>query len=628
MTLRDIAIALGFKVDESKAKEAENRITDIKNFAIKALGAIGIGFSLVEMNALAEEFNGINDQIKSATDGLGDQKEIQDKIMQSANDTKMAYADTAKIAGALVQENKELFGSIDDALAFNDAVTKVFKTAGKSNEEINSLMEAVNKSFAKGAVDTETINKLLEQAPEAVVYLNRQLGSTSDQLAQMVTDGKISLEDLRDAFVNNADEINANFDGLDYSISDALLNIRNRWGYWLNDMNTSIGLTQTIAKFMTRAFDTIMSGLNKAKDVAEKVVERFGGIENVMKFLAITAGLMIAAFKGKQILSFLKTLTGLLNVANLKILAIVAVIVALALIVDDFINFMQGNNSVIGETLKGMGYDVDEVRDRIITAWNAVKGFLTQVWLALSGAAQAVVGKLKEFWVNNGDEITGRLKSIWEGLKTILSVLWNLLLALAKKIFGALSDFWAEWGDNIIAALSAVFDMLGGIFTAFLEIVQGIIDFLVGVFTGDWEKAWEGITEIFTGIWDAVVAFFTGIWDTIYALFGEKIDAILEKVTKFVDGVKKLLNGVGDFFSGIGDAVGDFLNSPVVSGDTASSTTVAKTVGGGSRTSNVKQDVTINNTFHGTDQATISKSATKSSKDTTDQLAKGLKYGT
>lgn len=627
MTLRDIAIALGFKVDESKAKEAENRITDIKNFAVKALGAIGIGFSLVEMNALAEEFNGINDQIKNATDGLGEQKDIQDQIMKSANDTKMSYADTAKMVGALVQENKELFGNIGDAIAFNDAVTKTFKVAGKSNEEIAGLMEAINKSFAKGKVDTETINKLLEQSPEAVAYLNRQLGSTADQLEQMVSEGRISLADLRDAFVNNADEINANFAGLDYSISDALLNIRNRWGYWLNDMNSSIDLTQSIAKFMTRAFDTIMSWLNKAKDVAEKVVKRFGGIENVMKLLAISGAIMIAAFKGKQILSFLKTVTGLLNIANLKILAIVAVVLAVALAVEDFINFMQGNNSVIGETLQKMGYDVDEVRDRIITAWNKVKGFLMQVWLSLSGAAQVVVGKLKEFWVNNGEEITGRLKGIWEGLKTILSVLWNLLFSLAQTIFGALSAFWDKWGDNVRAALAAIFDAIGGIFKAFLKIVQGIIDFLAGVFTGDWEKAWEGIVEIFTGIWDAVVAFFKGIWDTIYALFGEKIDAILGKVKKFVDGVKNLLKGVGDFFGSIGDAVGDFLNSPVAS-SSVSNTTVARASGGGNRTNNVKQDVTINNTFNGTDQRTMSQSATRSAKDTTDQLAKGLKYGT
>ena len=632
MTIRDIAISMGFKVDESTVNEVENKIKNVKDFAMKALGAIGIGFSLSQMNALAEEFNGINDQIKSATSELGNQKDIQDKIMKSANDTKMAYADTAKTVSALVQENKDLFGSVDEAIAFNDAVTKTFKVAGKSNEEIAGLMEAINKSFAKGKVDTETLNQLIEKSPEAVEYLNKQLGSTTDQLEQLVADGKISLTDLKEAFVSNTDEINTAFNNLDYSISDGLLYIRNRWGYWLDDINSSIGLTSTLSKYMTRAFDLAMKGLNKVKDIAVKVTEKFGGMENVLKFLGIAAAAAIAAFKGKKILSFLSNMTGLLNAARLKTLAIMAVIIAIALLVEDFINFMQGNDSVIGEGLKKMGYDVDEVRDRIITAWNKVKGFLTQVWLAISHAAEVIAGKLRQFWAENGEEIKARLSAIWRSLMTLLKSIWNMLSEAAVSIFSALQSFWDKWGENIMAAFSAIFSAIGEIFMAFLQIIQGVIDFIVGVFTGDWDKAWQGICEIFTGIWDAVVAFFKGIWDAIYALFGEKIDAIVEKVTAFVDKIKEKFQAVKDFFGGIAEGVGDFFGDvgDFFTGDaTVQNTTVANAASGtGNKTNNVNQDVKIENTFYGTDQQTMATAATKSANDTTDQLAKGLKYGT
>lgn len=618
---------MGFKIDEPSMKNVEDKISSVKSFATKALGFIGIGFSLTQMNALAEEFNGINDQIKSATAGLGNQKEIQEKIMKSANDTKMSYADTARTAGALVQENKELFGNIDQALAFTDALTKTFKVAGKSNEEIAGLMEAVNKSFAKGKVDTETLNQLMERSPEAVEFLNKQLGSTTDQLEQLAADGKISLADLKDAFVLNADEIDSKFAGLDYSISDALLNIRNRWGYWLDDINASIGLTSTLARFMTRAFDGLMKGLNKARDVAVKVVDKFGGIENVLRLIAIAAGIAFAAFKGQKILSFLKSLTSMLNVANLKIMAIIAVIIAIALIVEDFIRFMQGGNSMIGEALKKMGYDVDEVRDRIITGWNKVKGFLIQAWLAISGAAGAVMDKLREFWVNNGEEIMERVSAIWEGLKKILSFLWNLFVAsfgplgpYVRDIFGSLGDFWDEWGERITGAFSAIFGIIGDSFMAFLKFIQGVIDFLAGMFSGDWEQAWNGICEIFTGIWDGVLAFLTGVWDAIYNLFGEKIDAILEKVREFAEKVKEKIEGVKEFFGGIGNFF--------TGGATVRNTTVANATGTGNKTNNISQDVKIENTFNGTDQETMSRAASKSAQDTTDQLARGLKYGT
>lgn len=627
MTLREIAIALGFKVDDSSMKEVEGKINSVKNFAVKALGAIGIGFSLTQMNALAEEFNGINDQIRNATAGLGEQKEIQDKIMQSANDTKMSYADTAKTVGALVQENKELFGSVDDAIAFNDAVTKTFKAAGKSNEEIAGLMEAINKSFAKGKVDTETLNQLMEKSPEAVEYLNKQLGSTTEQLEQLAADGKISLTDLHDAFVLNADEINEKFGNLDYSISDAMLNIRNRWGYWLDDMNVSIGLTSTLAKYMTRAFDTIMKGLNTAKDIAVKVVDKFGGIENVIKLIGIAASVAIAAFQGKKILSFLKSFTSLLQGANLKMMAIIAVVIAIALLVEDFINFMQGNNSVIGEALEKMGYDVDEVRDRIITAWNKVKGFLTQVWLAIQKVAETVSGKVKEFWEKNGEGIKEKLTAIFKGLLTILGMIFSGIYAVAVQIFSALQAFWDKWGDKIVAAFSAIFESVGGIFNGFLTVLQGVIDFLVGVFTGDWDAVWQGIDKIITGVFEAIYVFLTGIWEAIYALFGDKIDAIVEKVTAFVDKIKEKFQAIKDFFGGIGDFFGDV--GDFFTGDTAvQNTTVANASGTGSKTNNVNQDVKIEQTFYGTDQETISRAASSAADDATSQLARGIQYGT
>lgn len=631
MTLRELFVSLGFKVDQSALDSVEEKISSVKDFAVKTLGAIGIGFSLSQMNELAEEFNGINDQIKNATAGLGEQKEIQEKIMKSANDTKMSYADTAKVVGALVQENKELFGSVDEAIAFNEAVTKTFKVAGKSNDEIAGLTEAINKSFAKGKVDSETISQLLEQAPEAVEYLNRQLGSTTDQLEQMVSDGRVSLADLKDAFMTNVDEINAGFNGLDYSISDALLNIRNRWGYWLDDINASTGLTKTLAKYMTRAFDIVMKGLDKVRDTTVKVTEKFGGMENIIRLLGITVGIAIAAFKGKKILGFLKSFTGLLNAANLRILAIMAVLVAVALIVEDFINFLQGNNSVIGEALGKMGYDADEVRDRIISAWNKVKGFLLQVWLTISQVAGTISEKLKEFWVNNGEEIVERLSAIWNGLITILLERWNKLKEQAVFIFNLLKAFWDRWGEQIIAAFSAIFSMVGNQFMAFLKFIQGVIDVIAGIFSGDWERVWQGAQEIVTSIWEGILEFFTGIWEAIYALFGDKIDAVVEKVTGFVKKLKEMMQGIRDFFSGIADSIGEFFDGvgDFFSGDTTvKNTTVANASGTGNRTNNVNQNVNIENTFNGTDPQTMSKAATKSAEDTTDQLAKGLKYGT
>lgn len=326
MTLRELFIALGYQIDESSEKKAEQGIQNLKNKATQILGAIGIGFSLVNLNAISEEFRTTNDQIAQGTKLLGDQDEIQQKILESANRTRASYADTANVVSKLVQENSDLFSTVDEAIAFNDAATMLFKTAGKTNDQIAGLMEAINKSFAKGVVDSETMSQLLEQSPEAVALLNKRLGTTSDQLEDMVTDGKISLADLKGAFVDNAAEIEAAFAGTSYKISDALLNIRNQWGLWVADMDESLGISEAIGTTMVKAFTLGMDVLRRVQTRVEWLADKLGGTQNLFRLIGTIAATAFGVMALPKLLGFLTTLQKInkaLVLSRLKILGII-----------------------------------------------------------------------------------------------------------------------------------------------------------------------------------------------------------------------------------------------------------------------------------------------------------------
>lgn len=83
--------------------------------------------------------------------------------------------------------------------------------------------------------------------------------------------------------------------------------------------------------------------------------------------------------------------------------------------------------------------------------------------------------------------------------------------------------------DGVIEAffefLSGVSDVISGILEAF----GGLIDFLTGAFTGDWEKAWEGIQTFLSGIWDAMKA-------TINTVFGFIYNSIIKPILKSIFG--------------------------------------------------------------------------------------------
>lgn len=515
MTIAEFINKVGFKVKNEDVDKVNNTISGIKDTATKLLGAIGIGFSLTAVNGLVEEFTRVNNQIRNATEALGDQRDIQEEIMAAAEATRTSYSDTANVVSMLVKGNSELFGNVDEAVKFNNAATMLFKSAGKTNEDIASLMEAINKSFQKGYVDSETISQLLERAPEAVALLNKRLGTTSDQLEDMATEGTMTIEDLKAAFIDNIDEIEAGFGNVQYSITDALTVIRSKWGLWLAQTNETLGITDGIGRFMVSAFNNVISVLNRVRNAVTWLGDKLGGVDKLFRLIAITAAAAFAVFNFSKITSGLSSISKLLTTINVKTLAIIAIIVLLALLVEDFINFMQGNDSLIGSLLEKAGVDVEAVRQTIINAWNAIKSFLLSVWDAIKKACSAVWGGIKDFFKEHGDEIKAGLLAAWNVIRSVLTTVWNVIRTVALAVFGDLQEFWRQHGESIMNALVTAWNTIQSILVGVWNVIKTVATTIFGGLQTFWQNHGEQITEALVNVWNIIKNVLTAVWTII-----------------------------------------------------------------------------------------------------------------
>lgn len=109
---------------------------------------------------------------------------------------------------------------------------------------------------------------------------------------------------------------------------------------------------------------------------------------------------------------------------------------------------------------------------------------------------QPMVQKAIEFF----GKVFDALKLLWDN---ILSPLVAWLIDVAIPFIANKLDFL---GNQFNTWLETVSDVATGVF----EALGGVIDFLIGAFTGDWERAWEGAKSIFKGIWDAIVGIVKG----------------------------------------------------------------------------------------------------------------------
>lgn len=138
------------------------------------------------------------------------------------------------------------------------------------------------------------------------------------------------------------------------------------------------------------------------------------------------------------------------------------------------------------------------------------------------------------------------LKGLWDRLQKFIAtvtedflILWNKVLYPIYKyiqdtVYPAVKDIVDGIGDVIGTVVGHISDMLKNM----MRMLGGLLDFITGVFTGNWDKAWKGIKDMFGGWWN-------GIYDTFKTV-----------VNLVIDGLNILWRTIYRTFSGIANGIG------------------------------------------------------------------------
>lgn len=590
MTISEFINKVGFRVNKNDVQNVNNTIKGIKSTAAKLIGVIGIGFSLSQLRQISEEFNGINDSINYTYKDLSDTKEVQQKILEAANATKTSYGTMANTVTKLTQMNENMF-PIDDAVTFSTVVNQLMAVSGKGESEAAAAQEMLARALQSNIVDAGTLNRLHRQAPALYNEIAKAIGVTSDELQNMAKNGQLTSQMVKDAVLSSKNAAQMAFDDLDYSISDATANIRNQWGFILDDFNSTFGITQTIAKAMVSGFTKFIDVLKLAKDRLMFFADKIGGVKNLLKLVAIVAGSFFLAFNFDKISSGIKTITGLLHGFSLKAALIVGAIVLIALLVEDFINFMQGNDSLLGSLLEEAGVDVDEFRQDLIDTWENIKKALGYIW---EGIQNVAIPLFQAVW----DAITKALQGLWELLKKIapdvadffdrmangevdeeewtkvgeaIAVIAGVILAVvaALKIFAAVQAIVnavmaaspITWIILAIVALIAIIAVCIKYWDLIKAVLKAVWNTIKTTFTNAWKSikaAWDKAVSFFEGIWNGIVKAFRSVPKWFGNIFRDAWNAIKRAwsaVKGFFsgiwNGIKGVFNGAVSWFSGI-----------------------------------------------------------------------------
>ena len=157
--------------------------------------------------------------------------------------------------------------------------------------------------------------------------------------------------------------------------------------------------------------------------------------------------------------------------------------------------------------------------------------------------------------------------------------LMNAFLDLFGKAVDAIATFWdfispfvAWFIETFIMQFTTklqelwvkfefVFSMIASIVQGIIEVFSGVIDFIVGVFTGDWDRAWTGVKEIFKGICTAIQGVFTAVKNLIINVLETIKTNISNKLGAARDIVRTVMEAISTVFTNILNTIKDAVGS-------------------------------------------------------------------
>lgn len=563
MTIRDIGILFGYKVDKSTESNVENSVKSLKEMATKMLGGVAVVVAVKKAAqfvqdcvSIASEVEEMENKFNVVFDSLGNQvdqwaQDYADAIGRNKNTIKGYLADQQNLLVG--------FGMTREAGAelSKQMTTLALDLASFANMDEDTAVNAMTKAVMGQSEAAKTLGAVLNDDTRAQAMLTLGLSGTYeslDQLTKMQVNYQAILSQSPDA-IGDCERSLGSYESTTRQFQAKLLEVKQLIGQFF------MPTFQKVLSYGTRGLTMLRNIIQKISDFAAKV----GGAEKIIKVLGIALGATFALTNVSKIKSMVEQVGNLakkFGSAHSKAMLVFGIILLLVLLVQDFIAFMKGDNSLIGSLFEKAGIDADKARQTILNAWETVKAFLLSAWDAIRGAAETIFGALSAWWAENGEEVKASFEKIWGAIKTLCETLWKALSSIAQTIFGALKAFWDQWGGTIVSVFETIWNTLISLIQPFLNAIAAIIDFLANVFTGNWEGAWQAVKDFAAAIWEGLVNIITGAWEVITTIWSAVVeffsgifqnvrDAIVEKVTGIKDSIVNGFNEAIDWIKSL-----------------------------------------------------------------------------
>ncbi len=378
---------------------------------------------------------------------------------------------------------------------------------------------------------TSAVNSLGDSLDSAGTSADKTKKKLQNLLGGFDELNTISFDTSSDSGSSGTGGVGAGASGLDFG------SLGNWDGYDLGEPDTS-GIVRAAEK-VKEVFRNIARFISENKAIILAIIGGLvAGVATYLGIMALggTVGDVIAAFQllpvfiAEACSGVIGSVVGLVTGISWPAVAIAAVIAG---IVASFIYLWQTSDDFRQSLIEGWNNLVSIITPLVQSVVAIFKTLGDMFWTFL----KPIVIIFADFFVTCIDNIVQVVMSFWNN---VLAPFVQFFADCVKKLVDGIAEIWASWKPTIeqigniliiiwnttlkpfINWLSVAKPILDDLKRAF----SGLVDFITGVLTGNWRKAWQGIVDVFGGVFGGIVDIAKSPLNAVISLVNSAISSL------------------------------------------------------------------------------------------------------
>lgn len=467
-------------------------------------------------------------------------KKYGDEVLKSSAFTKQQFA-------ASLENLKTTIGNI-----INVAIIPMIEWLTRLNQMLDRTLVRVFGNIAKAQVDMsvgankmaksqdklgKSIDGASKKAKSSLANFDElnvlQSGQGEDTAAQTES---LSLAEGFEESKQAAEEIESPIDRLIEKIQQLKMYVDTNFGesiIVIRDLFTSV--VESAGTIFEALYNSTVRILQQMLTTAGTIfVDMQGIIIPILKSINENALPVFTEFKVQMINTFENIYNSAFRIFNLLwSTAIEPNLKIMSRIISEALEIVRGFWEKWGVKIFGL------VNDSILQITDILISFYEK-WL--QPVIETALSVIADLWDNH---IKGLVENIVEfvGVFTeyFLELLNKIILPFIKFLVDKFGPIFAKVFKGVVKEVGKAIGIIIDIASGLIKALTGIIEFILGAFTGDWERAWQGISKIFEGIFDGIKAIFNGVINSIITALNFMID----KVNNLNIDIPEWIPGVG-----------------------------------------------------------------------------------